>query len=700
MSFISTPLFFVLLFLMFFGQVLSAPCAQAEEQQEEKNVIKMESLVVTGSRTSSNAPEKMSVPVQIVTNEELQNIGAISMGQALEAIQGVEFIQSPDMNTAPGVQTLRMRGMDANHVLVLIDGRRMPGTRPDKEGFSFTDISGINISDIERIEVLRDGASAQYGSDAVAGVINIVLRKRSPRLTVNSQYGISSRDDAEEKKLEVSTGLPVSQSLFLNISANGKEINHYDRTPDNPRWTSPDVEQKGASIKGSLELNPAQIIDTQFRYNTTETVMRIGTSGEQDKNRTSNKDDYYGGLAWEGDIKTLHFETGFGLSRSYTEYRQSENSEYRGDLSSDMKEVYLHMNWDYNPWLTLFFGSSFNNEDVDAPYRDFVESRDTFAVFAETGITALKSLRIQVSGRLEEFSDFGTNLAPKVSASYEWSDNLAFRTSVSRSFQVPTLFQLHDNFRGAMDWNDIFGNPDLEPSEGVNYNVGFVWKPFGQDGPSLSADFYRNDIDNMIQTYSVKSTTGIDPSTANDPEPKGEPVDWTLVPERYPTLHNRTDPATSENAVTTYINLEGKSVFKGIEVEAAMPLPWGFHLSATAGYLLARNSQDNDLTNRPRSRFNATLNYNRGRFGANLRYIYRGKYLSDRSPRERIEPFDFINAHINYKLTSSINLFAGGRNLLDEKPPVDLEKYEGGHMESMIDSALGAYYYGGVRLGF
>ncbi len=664
----SVTLFTAIWILIWFSMLVT--CAYAEDGSQDPAgetapQHQMEAVVVTGSRSPTVSADKMTVPVQVVTGEQLNDIGAISLGQALEALQGIELIQSPDLNAAPGVQTLRMRGMDANHVLVLINGRRLPGTRPDNQGVSFTDISGINISDIERIEVLRDGASAQYGSDAVAGVINIVMRKYNPRLSVNSQYGISSRRDAEEKQIEISGGIPIGERLFVNVGANSNQSTHYDRTPDTARWSAPDVDQTGANLKCSFDITPSQALDGEIRYNRTETLILIDSPGGVNRERISEKEDINGGLTWGGEFETLRFEAGLSMSRSDTDYRHSEEPDYNGDLESGLKDAFFHMTWDVHSWLTFFAGTSVNHEDVDAPYRAFVESRTTYALFAETSMTFFDRLVLQISGRLEEYSDFGTNFAPKVSARYEWSDNLSFRTSVSSSFQVPTLYQLHDRFLGAMEWDDIYGNPDLEPAEGVNVNLGLAWTPFGPESLKLGFDVYRNEIDNMIETYVISKRTA------------------------------------TKNARTSYKNLDGTSSFTGVEVEASMPLPWGFRVDAMAGYLEAEGPDGKDLTNRPRSRVNLTLNYSfKNRLKANLRYVYRGKYLSDNIPHERTDYFDYLNAQITYALTPSISVFAGGRNLLDETPPVDLEAYEEGHMESMLDSTLGAFYYFGVRMSF
>ncbi|MFH2066829.1 MAG: TonB-dependent receptor [Pseudomonadota bacterium] len=619
-------------------------------------------IVVTGSRTPTRQAEEMTVPVQVITREKLQEIGAVSLADALEVVQGVEFIQSPDLNAAPGVQTLRMRGMDANHVLVLIDGRRQPGTRPDNQGVSFTDIGSININNIERIEVLRDGASAQYGSDAVAGVINIVMKKQNPGLAFNSQYGLSARNDAEEKHVDINTCAPVGESLFVNLSANAKQTDHYDRTPDNPRWTTPDIDQAGANLKLSWDINDHHLLDTDIRYTTTESIIRKGVSGDIPQDRINQKTDRHGSLRWEGDFEPVSVEVGGGASLSDTEYRHSEDPDYNGDLESEWMDVYTHQRWVTVPWLNVFTGCSYNREDIDASQRDFVEDRDITAFFAETAVTLFGKMELQLSGRIEDYSDFGTDFAPKVSARYEVFDGLALRTSVSQSYQVPTLYQLHDRLVGAMGWNDIYGNPNLQPAEGVNMSAGVVWKPFRERDTRISVDTYQNRIDNLIETDVVQEKT------------------------------------ETGNAETTYVNLDGTSVFKGVEAELTTSLDYGFRLDLIAEYLKARDPDKQDLTNRPRSRINAILSYQLGEnFRANLRYNYRGKYLSDKEPYKKIRYFDYLNAQISYVFFTRYTLYLGVRNLLDEKPPVDIADYEYGHMESMLDSPLGAYYYGGIR---
>ena len=147
-----------------------------------------EDLVVVGTRTEGRDPLESSVPVERIRGERLRRSGAQETGRALQ-------MESPSFNfssssISDGTDALRpatLRGLGPDQTLVLVNGKRRHNSAllhvntSVGRGTAGTDMNAIPLAAIERIEVLRDGAAAQYGSDAIAGVINIVLRK-PPRL--------------------------------------------------------------------------------------------------------------------------------------------------------------------------------------------------------------------------------------------------------------------------------------------------------------------------------------------------------------------------------------------------------------------------------------------------------------------------------------------------------------------------------------
>lgn len=641
--------------------------------------IELPKMVVTGSREEVDTPENLPVPVQIITQEQIKEIGAIKFDQIIEITQGVELVNSPDMNISPGLKTLRMRGMDFNHVLILVNGKRLPGSRPGTKGYSYIDIGNINIDMIERIEVLRDGASAQYGSDAVAGVINIITKKYITKFSVNTQYGISSQDDAEEKHIDASGGFPLGKRLHLNLSAFGTEQDHYDRTPSD-RWGSADYKQGGGNIGVVFDVTDFQMISLDGRFAETDSEFLKEGAGDGEVYRNNNKQNLSGDIDWEGEFENIKFDLCAGYSNSEMEYRHTEDPDYRGDMDWDVAQYNGSLTWDPTGWLTFFTGASWNKENIDSPQRNFIKNRTVKAIFTEIDLKPFYSFKLQLSGRFEHYSDFGDNFSPKLACRYEIISPLAIRASVSKSYVAPTLFQMHDNFPDAMGWNDIYGNPDLDASEGLNTTFGVVWKVFKKFKTSISLDYFYNQIEDMIVVESLKNYK-------------------TTLPESTPEMDERGIPATV-NTVSSYKNLDGTTKYRGLELGFASDLLWGFAMDVNANYLDTEDPDGYDLTNRPRSGMTAILRYNHeDRFWGNLRYNYRGKYISD-GLFEEVSCFDTINAQVNCAVTKNIVIYLGGRNLLDEKPPLDLEKYEMGHRESMIDSSVGAYWYGGAKISF
>src|SRR5882757_2466523 len=169
--------------------------AQAQEQQVAQAV---ERVVITGSaipRTEAETP----APVQVITREEIQRVGATSVNDVLKALtaNGSGNLQQAFSGAfAGGAAGVALRGMTVDATLVLIDGKRMaPYPISDDGQRSFVDVSNLPLAIIERIEILKDSGSALYGSDAIAGVVNIITRKTYTGTQVEADFGDSTHND-------------------------------------------------------------------------------------------------------------------------------------------------------------------------------------------------------------------------------------------------------------------------------------------------------------------------------------------------------------------------------------------------------------------------------------------------------------------------------------------------------------------------
>ena len=167
----------------------------------------LEEIYVTGSRIARASDFENPSPVASFSKEELEKTGYSTLQQMLEKqpFAGNGTFSSRGNNqdsTANGAASISLRGLGADATLVLVNGRRV-AVSPFAESVttSFVDINAIPVAAIERLEVLKDGASAVYGSDAVAGVVNVVLRNDFDGAEVSASYGATTESGMDETRI-------------------------------------------------------------------------------------------------------------------------------------------------------------------------------------------------------------------------------------------------------------------------------------------------------------------------------------------------------------------------------------------------------------------------------------------------------------------------------------------------------------------
>ncbi|MBB1061332.1 TonB-dependent receptor plug domain-containing protein [Marilutibacter spongiae] len=232
---------------------LAAILAPAHAQQAEDAATTLDRIEVTGSRVLGRTAEETAAPVDIIGREEIESTGAMEVGQILQMLE-------PSFNfsrtfVSDGTDILRpatLRALGPDQVLVLVNGKRrhqqalVNVQQTIGRGSAGTDINAIPVSSIERIEVLRDGAAAQYGSDAISGVINIILKKQTDHTDVVVEGSQYYAGDGEMLHGSVNTGFKLgADGGFLNLSAEARNRNETNRAgPDSLRVDPPRVTQR------------------------------------------------------------------------------------------------------------------------------------------------------------------------------------------------------------------------------------------------------------------------------------------------------------------------------------------------------------------------------------------------------------------------------------------------------------------------
>ncbi|WP_395345534.1 TonB-dependent receptor plug domain-containing protein [Ningiella sp. W23] len=204
--------------------------AQEEDGAEDQETP--ENIIVTGTRMTNRSAADSPVPVDVISGEEFrQNASADVQDMLRTSVPSFDINTQPISDAATIVRPANLRGLSPDNVLVLVNGKRrhrgsiisfLGGGISD--GAQGVDISAIPSMALKQVEVLRDGASSQYGSDAIAGVLNFILRDNAEGLEFQARYGSTYEGDGDNYVVSANAGFALGNEGFVNITAEIREV--------------------------------------------------------------------------------------------------------------------------------------------------------------------------------------------------------------------------------------------------------------------------------------------------------------------------------------------------------------------------------------------------------------------------------------------------------------------------------------------
>jgi iron complex outermembrane receptor protein len=265
------------------------------------------SVIVTGTRSSGMKAENSASPIQVLDAASLQRTGQPDLIQALAQNLPSFTAQAFGGDTANLTLSARLRGLSPNNTLVLINGKRRHGTANlavlggPYQGGAAADLNYIPVAAIDHIEVLQDGAAAQYGSDAIAGVINIILKSNSHGGTASATAGGYGDGGGRTADGSANIGVEPFKDAFLSLTVESKYHGFSDRGGIDPRLVDPGnvANIPGmTAISGYPYLNKIQG-DAQYHLNVLAAnfgwdldpntqVYAIGTAGRKEARAYEN----------------------------------------------------------------------------------------------------------------------------------------------------------------------------------------------------------------------------------------------------------------------------------------------------------------------------------------------------------------------------------------------------------------------------
>ena len=217
---------------------LALPATVALPQQAVAQDETVEEIITTGTRRAERSATDSAVPIDVISGDDFLAQGSTDMDALLRgAIPSYNVNAQPISDAATIVRPANLRGLSPDSTLVLINGKRMHrsaviaflggGIADGSQGPDLANIAGLAI---KQVEVLRDGASAQYGSDAIAGVINFVLKDNSEGANIEARWGENYEGDGTATNIGINVGMPLTDAGFFNFTGEWKEVDPTSRS--------------------------------------------------------------------------------------------------------------------------------------------------------------------------------------------------------------------------------------------------------------------------------------------------------------------------------------------------------------------------------------------------------------------------------------------------------------------------------------
>ncbi|MGB9110662.1 MAG: TonB-dependent receptor [Telluria sp.] len=229
--------------LLALGLIASTlPAARAQDLAASQPAAgELQSVVVTGTRSLNRRTLETESPVDVIGSKELLSTGSSELATVLSRLlPSMNFPRPVGADASDAVRPAQLRGLSPDQTLVLVNGKRrhtsavvnVNGTLG--RGSAPVDLNAIPLAAIDHIEVLRDGAAAQYGSDAIAGVVNVILKKGADGGEFEAQYGEYDKGDGEQTTVRGSTGFKLGDRGWVRVA-----LEAANRNPTNRAYTDP-----------------------------------------------------------------------------------------------------------------------------------------------------------------------------------------------------------------------------------------------------------------------------------------------------------------------------------------------------------------------------------------------------------------------------------------------------------------------------
>lgn len=572
------------------------------------NAEELSQITVSSATKSEQSIQDVTSNIEVITKEEIDERNYSNIIEALNSVSGTSFVSNGGLGAST---SFFIRGMATERILVLIDGVKYR----DPSNTSGSSLQHIFIDDIERIEIIKGAQSGIWGTDAAAGVINIITKKAENGFNsrTNVEFGsyktkkINTSVSYKEKKYDfkITANKIVSDGFSTNVPY-GDDVNSYENDG-----------YKNLTLK--LDTNIKVNDSSKIGFNLTS----IDFLSEYDSFSTPNDD------TLKSDGKSI-------LASTYYEYKinnhnlkiQYENSDFKreeiGSTSGVLKfngqsegiEISDSFKYSENDFLIVGLGLSEDNIDyvkVDTT-KNNTNSKSSYLYF--TNSNKFDKTIFTQSLRYDRFSKFENKLTGKVGIKYSMDKNFNIFSNVGTAYNVPNIL------KQLNPWGATFF--DVKPEETKSFDIGFKYY-------DLKTTYFKSEVKNLIEW--------IDPT----------PLNWA-------------------NNDGYYKNSDSKSKFEGFEIDYSKMVTDYTMLGLAYTRLVAKNGDNEYLKKRPIQTFKTSMDYYRLKnFHFNLNSEYVGtRYNLDNKSGRQTGKYTLWNGVINYNVSNDLKLYTKVDNIFNK----------------------------------
>lgn len=489
--------FFVLAAVIISNQLIAQDTAR----------LQLDEVVVTANKYEQKQSTTGKV-LNIISRQQLERSGGKTLCEVLNTLPGLTMIGA---NNVLGTnQNISIRGASAGNVLLLIDG--IPVNDPSAIT-NYYDLNFINIDQVERIEVLKGGQSTLYGSDAVAGVINVILKKADKKITV---FGGVTGGSYNTLKESIGFGGQQKNTHF-SINYTHQSSDGFSAATDKNKVGGFDNDGfKQHALNGRFEFSPAKNLKINFTGTYNNYFADLDAAAFTDeKDYTVKNDNKQLGASAVYTLKktTIHLNYNFNhVIRRYNDdslYQSSPYSKFaRSSYTGRSQFAELYGNWKINNF-ELLIGADYRWNNTDQWYW----STGAFGPYAPPALHAeMKQVSpyltlaynqdngfgAEIGGRYNDHSVYGNNVSFNFNPFFVIKDKAKLFANIYSAFKTPTLYQLYDQ---------SIGNSSLTPEKSTVAEAGVEFLSLKKLNARV-VGFYRQAKDAILYTFNPSTFAG------------------------------------------------------------------------------------------------------------------------------------------------------------------------------------------------